>query len=378
VASLTAGVKSMKLRYKILGIIVMLVAVGLLSLAFVLSHDSACGPAPTLAGKTNLMKAIVYRCYGSSDVLKFEDIEKPTPTDNEVLVKVHAASINPLDWHYMRGTPYVVRMDSGLGKPDNPRLGVDFAGTVETVGKNVKLFKPGDEVFGGKFGAFAEYVSVREDRAVALKPANMTFEQAASVPIAALTALQALRDKGQTKPGQKVLINGASGGVGTFAVQIAKSFGADVTGVTSSKNMAMVRSIGADHVIDYTKEDFTQSGQRYDLILDTVGNHSLLENRRVLNPSGIFVIIGGPSNDPWIGFVITPIYALILSPFVSQKFVPFLAELNKEDLAILRDLMQAGQVTPVIDRRYRLSEVPAAIRYLEEGHARGKVVIGLE
>ncbi len=377
-ASLTAGVKSMKLRYKVLSVIVVLVAVGLLSLAFVISHDSACGPAPSLAGKTNLMKAIVYRCYGSSDVLKFEDIEKPTPADNEVLVKVHAASVNPLDWHYMRGTPYVVRTDSGFGKPDNPRLGVDFAGTVEAVGKNIRLFKPGDEVFGGKFGAFAEYVSVREDRAVALKPANMTFEQAAAVPIAALTALQALRDKGRIQPGQKVLINGASGGVGTFAVQIAKSLGADVTGVCSTKNMPMVRSIGADHVIDYTKEDFTQGGQRYDLILDTVGNHSLLESRRVLNPNGIFVIVGGPTNDPWVGFLVTPIYALILSPFVSQKFVPFLAELNKEDLATLRDLMQAGKVTPVIDRRYTLSEVPAAIRYLEEGHARGKVVIGLE
>ncbi len=368
----------MKLRYKVLGIIVMLVAVGVLSLAVAISHDSACGPAPSLAGKTDLMQAIVYRCYGPADVLKFEDIEKPTPADNEVLVKVHAASVNPLDWHYMRGTPYAVRMDSGFGKPNNPRLGVDFAGTVETVGKNVKLFKPGDEVFGGKFGAFAQYVSVREDRALTLKPANMTFEQAASVPIAAITALQALRDKGRLQPGQKVLINGASGGVGTFAVQIAKSFGADVTGVSSTKNLAMVQSIGADHVIDYTKEDYTQGGQRYDLILDIVGNHSLLENRRVLNPNGTFVIVGGPTDDPWIGFLITPIYALILSPFVSQKFVPFLAELNKEDLAALRDLMQTGKVTPVIDRRYSLREVPAALRYLEEGHARGKVVISLE
>jgi len=368
----------MTLRYKVLGVILVLVAVALVSLAFAMSHDSACGPAPLLPGNAQLMKAIVHHCYGSADVLKFEDIEKPIAADDQVLVKVHAASVNPLDWHYMRGTPYIVRMDSGFGKPENPRLGVDFAGTVEAVGKNVKRFKPGDEVFGGKFGAFAEYVTVREDRALALKPANLTFEQAASVPIAALTALQGLRDKGRIRPGQKVLINGASGGVGTFAVQIAKSFGADVTGVCSTRNVAMVRSIGADHVIDYTLEDFTKGEQRYDLILDNVGNHSLLQYRRVLSPKGIFVIVGGPNSGQWIGPMVTPIKALMLSPLVSQKFAPFLAELNQEDLAIMRDLMQAGKVTPVIDRRYKLSEVPAAIRYLEEGHARGKVVIAVE
>src|SRR5437879_6050922 len=368
----------MTLRYKVLGVILVLVAVALVSLAFAMSHDSACGPAPLLPSNAKLMKAIVHRCYGSADVLKFEDIEKPIAADDQVLVKVHAASVNPLDWHYMRGTPYIVRMDSGFGKPENPRLCVDFAGTVEAVGKNVKRFKPGDEVFGGKFGAFAEYVTVREDRALALKPANLTFEQAASVPIAALTALQGLRDKGRIQPGQKVLINGASGGVGTFAVQIAKSFGADVTGVCSTKNVDLVRSIGADHVIDYTQEDFTKSGQRYDLILDNVGSHSLLEYRRALTPKGIFVIVGGPTNGQWIGPMVTPLKALMLSPFVSQKFAPFLAELNQEDLTIMRDLMQAGKVTPVIDRRYKLSEVPAAIRYLEEGHARGKVVIAVE
>ena len=368
----------MRLRYKVLSVILILVAVGVVSLALALSHDSACGPAPLLPNKTQLMKAIVYRCYGSPDVLKFEDIEKPTAADDQVLIKVHAASVNPLDWHYMRGTPYIVRMDSGFGKPENPRLGVDFAGTVEAVGKNVKQFKPGDEVFGGKFGAFAEYVSVREDRAVALKPANLTFEQVASVPIAALTALQALRDKGRIQPGQKVLINGASGGVGTFAVQIAKSFGAEVTGVCSTRNVDMVRSIGADHVIDYTQEDFTKSGQRYDLILDNVGTHSLLEYRRALNPKGIFVMIGSTSPGNWFRFLATPIEALVLSPFVSQKFGMILAELNKEDLTILSDLMQSGKVTPVIDRRYKLSEVPAAIQYLEEGHARGKVVINVE
>ncbi|MCH8058201.1 MAG: NAD(P)-dependent alcohol dehydrogenase [Proteobacteria bacterium] len=323
------------------------------------------------------MKAIVYRCYGSPDVLEFEDIEKPTPADDEVLVKVVAASVNPLDWHYMRGSPYIMRLLAGLGAPNDARMGVDFAGTVEAVGRNVKRFKRGDEVFGGSSGAFAEYVTVREDRALVLKPANMTFEQSATVPIAGITALQALRDKGKIKRGTKVLINGASGGVGTFAVQIAKSFGAEVTGVCSTRNVAMVRSIGADHVIDYTQEDYTKSGQRYDLIIDNVGNHSLLANRRALNPDGIMVIVGGPKGN-WLRPLMSPIKALMLSPFVGQEFVMILAKLRSEDLAILGDLMQAGKVTPVIDRRYRLSEVPAAIRYSEEGHARGKIVIDLE
>jgi NADPH:quinone reductase-like Zn-dependent oxidoreductase len=256
-------------------------------------------------------------------------------------------------------------------------LGVDFAGQVEAVGRNVTQFRPSDEVFGGRDGAFAEYVCVREDRAVVLKPANLTFEQAASVPVAAVTALQGLRDKGRVQPGQKVLINGASGGVGTFAVQIAKSFGAEVTGVCSTRNVAMVRSIGADHVVDYTKEDFTEGAQRYDLILDNVGNRSLLENRRVLKPKGKYIMVGGPSGR-WIDPLPRALDAFLLSRFVSQDMTMFLAELNKEDLTILRDLMQAGKVTPVIDRRYRLSEVPEAIRYLEAGHARGKVVVTVE
>jgi NADPH:quinone reductase-like Zn-dependent oxidoreductase len=348
------------------------------SLALALSHDSPCGPAPLVSNKTQLMKAIVFRCYGSPDVLKFEDIEKPTAADDQVLIKVHAASVNPLDWHYMRGTPYLVRMDAGFGKPENPRLGVDFAGTVEAVGKNVKRFKPGDEVFGGRSGAFAEYVTVREERAVALKPSNVSFEQAASVPIAAITALQALRDKGQIHAGQSVLINGASGGVGTFAVQIAKSFGAEVTGVCSTRNVDLVRSIGADHVIDYTREDFTKGAQHYDLILDNVGTHSLLEYKRVLNPKGIFVMIGSTTPGNWFGFLATPLKGLMLSPFMSQKFGMVLAELNKNDLATLGTLMQSGKVTPVIDRRYKLSETPEALRYLEEGHARGKVVLTVE
>jgi NADPH:quinone reductase-like Zn-dependent oxidoreductase len=368
----------MKLRYKITGGILVVLVLAVSALAIAISHDSPCGPAPAIPGDAKLMKAVVYRCYGPPDVLKVEDIEKPTPKDNQVLVKVRAASVNPLDWHYMRGKPYFMRMMAGFGTPDQPRLGVDFAGTVEAVGPKVTRFKPGDDVFGGRTGAFAEYVTVREDRAVMLKPANVTFEQAASVPIAAITALQALRDKGRIRPGQRVLINGASGGVGTFAVQIAKSFGAEVTGVCSTKNVAMVQAIGADHVIDYTQEDFTQSGQHYDLILDNVGSHSLLEYRRALNPKGMVVIVGGPSGGSWIGPMDAVLRAKLLSPFVSQEFTFFMAELKQEDLAIIGGLMQAGKVTPVIDRRYKLSEVPAAMAYLEEGHARGKVVISLE
>jgi len=329
------------------------------------------------AAQGDRMKAMVRCDYGPPDVVKLEDIEKPTPGDDQVLVRVRAASVNPLDWHYVRGMPYVMRLGEGLRKPKVIRLGVDFAGTVEAVGTKVKRFRPGDEVFGGRTGAFAEYVTVREDRAVVLKPANLTFEQAASVPVAAITALQGLRDQGKIQPGQKVLINGASGGVGTFAVQIAKSFGAEVTGVCSTRNVNMVRSIGADRVIDYTKEDFTKSVERYDLILDNVGNHSLLESRRALKPKGKYIMVGGPSGR-WIDPLPRALNALVLSRFVSQDIRMFLAELNKEDLTILRDLMQAGKVTPVIDRRYKLSEVPEAIRYLEEGHARGKVVITLE
>jgi NADPH:quinone reductase-like Zn-dependent oxidoreductase len=326
------------------------------------------------------MKAIVYCDYGTADVLKLEDIEKPVPAEDEILVRVRAAAVNPLDWHTMRGTPYIMRVGSGLRKPEITRLGVDYAGTVEAVGQNVTQFRPGDDVFGGRTGALAEYVSARADRAVALKPANLTFEQAASVPIAAITALQGLRDKGKVQAGQKVLINGASGGVGTFAVQIAKSLGAEVTGVCSTRNLALVRSLGADHVIDYTREDYTRGPQRYDVILDNVGNRALLDNRRVLTPDGKYVLIGGggPDNGRWIGPFVRPIGALVLSPFVTQDMGMMLAELNKQDLTILSDLMQAGKVTPIIDRRYSLSEVPAAIRYLETGRARGKVIITVE
>ena len=323
------------------------------------------------------MKAIVYHRYGSPDVLKCEQIEKSTAGDDEVLIRVRAAAMNPLDWHFMRGMPYFVRILAGLLKPKDTRLGVDVAGQVEAVGRNVTQFKPGDEVFGGCRGAFAEYVCTSES-ALAMKPDNVTFEQAASVRAAALTALQGLRDKGQIQPGQKVLINGAAGGVGTFAVQIAKWFGADVTGVCSTRNVDLVRSIGADQVIDYTQQDFTTSGQHYDLFLDCVGNHSLSACRRVLNSNGIYVAVGGPSGRWMIGLLARGITALVLARFVSQKLVMVLTRRSKEDLTIMRELMEARKVTPVVDRSYPLSDVPEAIRYLEEGHARGKVVITLE
>ncbi|HEV8714517.1 MAG TPA: NAD(P)-dependent alcohol dehydrogenase, partial [Candidatus Binatia bacterium] len=308
------------------------------------------------------MKAAVYSRYGPPDVFQIKDIAKPVPNDHEVLIKVCAASANPLDWRLMRGRPYIIRILFGLRKPRITTAGRDVAGQVEAVGRNVTQFQPGDPVFGTCRGAFAEYVCSSES-ALVTKPDNMTFEQAAAVPVAAFTALQGLRDKGQIQPGQKVLINGAAGGVGTFAVQIAKSFGAEVTGVCSTRNVEMVRSIGADHVVDYTQEDFTKRGQRYHLIFDCVGNHSLSACRRVLTPKGIYIAVGGPAGSV-IGLLAHWIAALVLSRFVSQKFVSFIARSSKEDLTIMRELMAAGKVTPVVDRRYRLSEVPEAIRYL--------------
>lgn len=329
---------------------------------------------------SNPMKAIVYCDYGVAN-LKLADIEKPVPTDEQILVRVRAASVNPYDWHFVEGTPKIMRaMGVGLRKPKDTRLGVDFAGTVEAVGKNVTQFKPGDEVFGGRGGAFAQYVCPRASRAVALKPANITFEQAASVNIAGITALQGLRDKGKVQAGQKVLINGASGGVGTFAVQIAKTFGADVTGVCSGRNIDLVKSLGADRVIDYTKEDFAKGAEHYDVILDNVPNHSLSECRRILTANGKYVMIGGggPNDNPWVGPFGRVIHALILSPFINQKMAMMMADANHDDLTLLADMMQSGKIKPVIDRTYKLAEVPEALRYVEEGHARGKVVITVE
>jgi NADPH:quinone reductase-like Zn-dependent oxidoreductase len=319
------------------------------------------------------MKAVVYSGYGSPDVLKCVDVEKPIAGDDQVVVKVRAASANAPDWRIVTGKPFAIRLMFGLRKP-RIRPGVDLAGEVEAVGRNVTQFKPGDAVFGVGRGAFAEYVCTSESRLV-VKPDNVTFEQAACVPVAGFTALQALRDKGKIQPGQSVLVNGAAGGVGTFTVQIAKALGAQVTGVCSTANVEMVRSIGADHVIDYTREDFTASGQRYDLILDIVGNHSISAIRRALNPTGVCVMVGAPKSISTFGLLAFLARPLILSRFTRQKFVAFMAKSRKEDLTTLCGLVASGKVTPVIDRRYSLSEVSEAIRYLSAGHARGKVVI---
>jgi NADPH:quinone reductase-like Zn-dependent oxidoreductase len=332
------------------------------------------------AAPSNPMKAILSCEYGV-DNLKLQEIEKPTPADNEVLVRVHAASINPVDGHLMRGNIPMRFLGAGLRKPKNTRFGTDFAGSVEAIGNDVTNFKSGDEVFGAKNGAVAEYICVKADRAVVAKPSNITFEQGGSVAVAGVTALQGLRDKGHIQTGQKVLINGASGGVGTFAVQIAKAFGAEVTGVCSTRNVDLVRSIGADHVIDYSKEDFTKGEQHYDLIFDLVGNHSFSDRRRVLTPNGICVLggIGGAGFHPgsW-GRIAGNFGAAFLSTFTNQKFVTYIAKLTKDDLTALRDLMQAGKVSPIIDRAYKMNQTADAVRYLEEGHARGKVVISVE
>ncbi len=319
------------------------------------------------------MKAIMRTKYGSPDVLELREIDKPAPTDNQVLIRVQAAAVNPLDWHVLRGEPFLVRlMGFGLLKPKHHILGADMAGRVETVGKDVNQFKAGDEVFGSSMGGFAEYACVREDKLV-LKPTAMTFEQAAAVPVAGITALQALRDHGRLQSGQQVLIHGASGGVGTFAVQIAKALGAQVTGVCSGQNVEMVRSIGADHVIDYTKEDFWRSGKRFDLIVDNAAFYSVHKPLRALNPTGIYVGVGGSSSTASI------LKSLMLNPLISivkgRKVVSFMANVNQADLVFIKELLETGKVVPIIDSKYSLNETPQAIRYVEEGHSRGKVVI---
>lgn len=322
------------------------------------------------------MRAVIHCDYGSPEVLRLETVKKPMPGDSQVLVRVHAAAANPLDWHSLRGEPYVGRLGMGLRKPRVIRLGVDFAGTVEAVGRAVTAFRPGDEVFGARTGAFAEYVVVREGLVVA-KPSNVTFEEAAAVPVAALTALQALRDHGKVERGQKVLINGASGGVGTFAVQLAKVMGAEVTAVASTRNLELVRSIGADHVVDYTNQDFTKSSQQYDVIVDNVGNHSLSDLTRVLAPGGRYVMVGGRSGR-WLAPLPRVAALVVRSKFTGKDLRFFISQLNQADLTTLRDLLAAGQIVPVIDRRYALSEVANAIEYLETGRARGKVIVVIE
>jgi NADPH:quinone reductase-like Zn-dependent oxidoreductase len=323
------------------------------------------------------MKAIVQDTYGSADVLVPRDIDKPVPKDNEVLVRVHAAGVDRGVWHLMTGLPYLLRIAGfGLRRPKHRVRGRELAGRVEAIGKDVTRFRPGDEVMGIGEGSFAEYACAREDK-LAPKPASLTFEQAAAVPISASTALQGLRDQGRLKPGQTVLVIGASGGVGTFAVQLAKAFGAEVTGVASTAKLDLVRSIGADHVIDYTREDVADGGQRYDVILDIGGNRSLSHLRRALTPQGTLVIVGGEGGGRWIGGTDRQLRALATSPFVRQRLRVFIAGEHYQELRSLTDLIEAGKITPVIDRTYPLTEVPEAIRYLEQGHSRGKLVITL-
>jgi NADPH:quinone reductase-like Zn-dependent oxidoreductase len=321
------------------------------------------------------MKAAVQQVYGKPDVLELKEIDRPVVTDGGVLVRVRAASVNPADWHLLTGLPYIARPSFGMFKPKQKVLGVDFAGTVEEVGKNVTHFKVGDEVFGGRSGSFAEYVCVAEDRAVVLKPANVTFEEAGAVAVAAVTALQGLRDKVHLQPGQEVLINGASGGVGTFAVQIAKSFGAKVTAVCSTRNVETVRALGADTVVDYTKEDFTRSERRYDLMLDIAGSKSWSDFSRVLKPEATVVMVGGPDNSRLLGPLSHLAKVRLASLRASQKIVFFVASVNQKDMDVLRDLLETRKVKPVIDRRYPLSEIADALRYLGEGHAMGKIVV---
>ena len=320
------------------------------------------------------MKAVVRNTYGSPDVLELVDVEKPELTDDTVLVRVRATSVNPVEWYGVTGHPIVGRgLKLKFGGPKDNRLGVDFAGTVEAVGKEITHVRPGDDVFGGKSGAFAEYVRVRD--AVVPKPANVTFEEAAGVGVAGLTALQGLRDKGQLQAGQKVLINGASGGVGTFAVQIAKALGAEVTGVCSTGKVELVRSLGADHVVDYTKEDFTRGGRRYDLIFDVAGSRRWSECKRVLEPDGTLVIVGAPKGGAFLGPLSHIIRMKLASIGSSRKAIFFVAKFNRPDMEVLRELIESGKVTPVVDRTYELTEIADALRYLGEGHARGKVIV---
>lgn len=342
--------------------------------ALLISHNAPCGtPPPPGAGAT--MQAVVYRCYGPPEVLSLETLAKPQPGPDEVLVRVRAASLNPLDHHYMRGTPYVLRLSAGIGRPASAGMGTDFAGTVEAVGATVSRFKPGDPVFGAADGAFGEYLVRRAEGAIARIPDGLSFEQAAAMPIAAVTALQALRDKANVRAGQSVLINGASGGVGTFAVQIAKSMGATVTGVCSTRNVDLVRSLGADQVIDYTQQDFTSGTERYDVIIDMVGNHSISRLVAVMPDEGVYVKVGAIEKNDWLQPFDTITAVSWASLWHSQRFETLFASMQPQDLQALADMASAGQLVAAIDRRFPLAETADAMRYLETGRARGKVII---
>lgn len=370
--------RDMKRRYKVLGWFAGLLAAAFVVLALVLQHTSPCPPAA--AGvEENAMRAWTYHCYGGPEVLALTSVRKPTPAADEILVAVRAAAANPLDWHYLRGEPYIMRMSAGIGKPADPkRMGVDFSGVVEATGQGVTKFKPGDAVFGMRSGAFGEYLVVRESGRVVLKPENVSFEEAAAVPVAAITALQALRDKGHVKAGSKVLVNGASGGVGTYAVQLAKWMGAEVTAVCSGRNVELVTSLGADHVVDYTRQDFTAVDAKYDVIIDIIGNQPLSRLRRVMKDEGRDVIVGAPSDDKWLGALWVPLKGSIYSWFVSQEFMFFVADVQPKDLELVRDLMAEGKLRSAVERTYSFEEMPDAIRHVETGRARGKIVVVME
>jgi NADPH:quinone reductase-like Zn-dependent oxidoreductase len=340
------------------------------------TSDNSCSDPATTAPKQP-MKAVIACEYGGPEVLRLTDVEKPVPGDSQVLVRVHAASVNALDWHGMRGAPYIARPIMGLRKPKDVRMGVDFAGTVEAVGKSVTRFRPGDQVFGGSTGAFGEYVTVGESRGIALKPASLTFEQAAAIPVAGVTALQSARDQAKLGPGQTVLINGASGGVGTFTVQIARALGAEVTAVSSTRNVELVRSLGAQHVVDYTKQDFAQRPERYDVVIDNVANRKLADFKRVLKPGGRYVLVGGGSGR-WLDPFPRIIGMKLQSPFVKPDMRFFIARLDHDDLALLADWVVAGKIRPIIDRTYPMSQIAAAVGYVDQGHARAKVVVKIQ
>jgi NADPH:quinone reductase-like Zn-dependent oxidoreductase len=369
-----------RLRTKIVSAVGALITLGTSVLMIMLSHESACPPAPPLAAGVESMRAITHRCYGSPGaVLALETIAKPTPGDGELLIKVHAASVNPVEWHMVTGKPYFMRMSTGFGAPAYVRVGYDMAGTIEAIGTNVTRFKVGDEVFGGGNGSLGEYVIVKERNGdIARKPAQVTFDEAAGILIAAGTALEGLREYGRIEPGQKVLINGASGGVGTYAVQLAKVFGAEVTAVCSTRNVELVRSLGADHVVDYTKENFTDRKEQYDLIIDNVGNHPFLDLRRVVKPEGAIVTISGPKTNNFFGPITRVVRMKVLEPFMSQRLVFFIADIDAPDLEFMAGLMRDGKLKSVIDRRYPLEQAGAAIDYIGTSRARGKVIVTLD
>lgn len=367
----------MKTRNKILTGVAAFFVIGFAGLAITVSYDAPCPPTTPLAAGVEPMRAVMQRCYGVPRALRVEQIAKPVPGEGQVLIKVHASSVNPAEWYGASGQPLVIRLFNGIGAPNKARAGFDMAGVVAAVGPNVTRLKPGDEVFGGVGGAFADYVIGREKGAIVAKPTELTFEEAAAIPIAAITALQGLRDQGRIAPGQKVLVNGASGGVGTFAVQIAKALGAEVTGVCSTRNVEMVRSLGADHVIDYTKANFTEGREQYDLVLDNVGNHGFFDLKRVVKPDGVIVIVGGSKKDPWLGPIKRVIWQAVVAHFIDQRLTFFIASVNQADLEVLAALVREGKLKPVIDRRYPLEETGAALEYIGSQRARAKVVINV-